>query len=129
MNGSIRLHPKYGVNPTISQCFWCGKDKNEIALLGAAYKGEAPMHMLLDYEPCDTCRENMGKGVALFEATGMTNGKYDFTGRWMVIVEDAVRRLFHPEDVAAQVLHHRKAILDPEAFGKLVSIYKEVSDA
>lgn len=42
---SVRLHPKYGVNPTIPTCFWCGKDKNEIALLGAAYKEEAPMHM------------------------------------------------------------------------------------
>ena len=30
----IKISPKYGVNPTIPVCFWCGKQKNEIALMG-----------------------------------------------------------------------------------------------
>lgn len=33
MNG-IEISPKHGLNPTIPVCFWCGKEKNEIALLG-----------------------------------------------------------------------------------------------
>lgn len=37
-NGSIELSPKYGVNPTIPVCFWCGKEKNEIALMGRVRK-------------------------------------------------------------------------------------------
>lgn len=39
-NGSIELSPKYGVNPTIPVCFWCGKEKNEIALMGRVRKRE-----------------------------------------------------------------------------------------
>ena len=31
---SIKISQKHGVNPTIPICFWCGKEKNEIALLG-----------------------------------------------------------------------------------------------
>lgn len=31
---SIKLSPKHGVNPTIPVCFFCGKPKNEIALMG-----------------------------------------------------------------------------------------------
>ena len=31
---SILLSPKHGVNPTIPVCFWCGREKNEVALMG-----------------------------------------------------------------------------------------------
>lgn len=66
---SIKMSPKYGVNPTISVCFFCGKPKNEIALMGKiGGRGkdlEAPRNMVLDYEPCDECKEMMSKGVAL----------------------------------------------------------------
>ena len=61
---SILLSPKHGVNPTIPVCFWCGREKNEVALMGylKGRGGEdiaAPMHMVIDYEPCDECRQNM----------------------------------------------------------------------
>ena len=80
--GDIRLSPKYGLNPTIPVCFFCGKQKNEIALLGrisnrkrvrTAWGGsseqvfdsdvEAPRNMILDYEPCDECKEKFKEGV------------------------------------------------------------------
>lgn len=57
MSDSIRLHPEHGLNPTLCTCFWCGEDTGEIALLGATYNGEAPMHMVLNYEPCAACKE------------------------------------------------------------------------
>lgn len=99
---SIRLHPKHGLNPTVPTCFWCGNDKNEVVLLGAAYKGEAPMHMCMDYEPCDTCKSGMESGVTLIEATDkpvqkvpeIQQGVYP-TGRWWVITHDAAERLFN----------------------------------
>lgn len=34
MSNSIRLSPKHGLNPSISVCFFCGEDKNEIILPG-----------------------------------------------------------------------------------------------
>ena len=64
---SIKISPKYGVNPTIPVCFFCGKPKNEIALMGKMGREdlEAPRNLVLDYEPCDECKEHMSKGVAL----------------------------------------------------------------
>ena len=95
----IPLSPKHGLNPTIPICFWCGEEKNEIALMGRigdARKGEdfeAPMHAVLDYEPCDKCREKMSLGFTMIEATHTPNpttkvqmqpGVYP-TGRYAVI--------------------------------------------
>lgn len=34
-NSGTKLSPKYGVNPTIPVCFWCGEDKNEVIILQA----------------------------------------------------------------------------------------------
>jgi hypothetical protein len=62
----IILHPKYGVNPTIPICIYCGKEKNEVALLGAAYKEEAPMYMIIDHEPCDSCKKKVEEGYVYF---------------------------------------------------------------
>ena len=62
---SIRISKKHGLNPTIPKCFYCGADKNEIALLGTL-KGdaEAPRTgLILDYEPCEECAKNFKEGV------------------------------------------------------------------
>jgi len=99
---SIRLHPKFGLNPTVTLCFWCGGSKNEVALLGASYKGEAPGSMLLDYEPCDKCKTYMSQGVTLIEASReprhkgqreIQSGVYP-TGRMWVIRREAAERIF-----------------------------------
>lgn len=120
---SIRLSPKHGLNPTISTCFWCGQHKNELALLGRM-KGDAqaPMSCVLNYEPCDTCKANMALGIALLEATTRPAGDQPEiqagvypTGRWVVITEDACKRIFDAEMVAA-CLKHRKAFMEPAAF-------------
>lgn len=88
-NGSIELSPKYGVNPTISVYFWCGKEKNELALMGRvrkcdphtgrAVKGsdvEMPMRMVLDpahqvvvcsNEPLMVQQKIKRKGECLYE--------------------------------------------------------------
>jgi hypothetical protein len=93
MNDSIRLHPKHGLNPTIPICFYCGKEKNEIALLGAAYRGEAPMHMVTSVEPCDECKERYVEYTLLVEmervfdnrAYGRKELQQKPTGRWIAI--------------------------------------------
>lgn len=61
---SIKISPKYGVNPTIPVCFFCGEEKQEIALLGKL-KGdvEAPHRMCLDYEPCEKCKQIFAQGI------------------------------------------------------------------
>ena len=90
-NSSIRLHPKYGVNPTISSCIICGKEKNEIALLGNAYKEQAPMHMVTSIEPCDDCRTKyLTIGIMLVE----TNEQRQPSGNIAVIKTEAFQKIF-----------------------------------
>lgn len=70
MGNSIRLSSKHGVNPTIPICFWCGREKNEIALLGKL-KGdkEAPRNAIINYEPCDDCAAMFEKGILVIGVT------------------------------------------------------------
>lgn len=127
----ILLSPKHGLNPTIPICFWCGEEKNEIALMGRigdARKGEdfeAPMHAVLDYEPCDKCREKMSLGFTMIEATHVPNpttkvqmqqGVYP-TGRYAVIKKEAAMRLFTPQTD----LSKGKAFVDSALFDLIFS--------
>lgn len=103
----IKLSPKYGVNPCIPICCWCGKEKNEIALLGKL-KGdaEAPRNAVVDYEPCEECQAKFNLGVVLIEVTKnqpndniMPIQKQDGvslypTFRYSVIKLDAAKKLF-----------------------------------
>lgn len=91
---SVRLHKKFGFNPTISQCILCGKSKNQIALLGASYKEEAPMNMVTEVEPCDECKKKyLSKGVMMVEATKELNGFHP-TGKIAVIKDKFFKKAF-----------------------------------
>ena len=99
---SIKVSEKYGVNPTIPVCFFCGEEKNEVALLGKITckhtheEVEAPMRMVLDYEPCDKCKEQWSKGVAIIEVTKNDLGRpciakdVQPTGRIVVLKPEAL---------------------------------------
>jgi len=125
MSDSIRLHREYGLNPTLCTCFWCGEDTGEIALLGAAYRGEAPMHRVLNYEPCAACKKEFAKGITLIETTTRPthnqpaiDGTNYPTGRIAVITEESIPRIFD-EEFAARILRSRKALIDSAAWDKL----------
>jgi len=109
---NIRLSPKYGLNPTIPICFWCGESKDEIACLGRignARKGEdfeAPKYSVIDFEPCEKCKEGMALGFSVFEATEEPNefcdreiqpGVYP-TGRMFVIKNEVADKVFPKSD-------------------------------
>lgn len=120
---SIRISPKYGVNPTIPICFFCGEEKSEIALLGKiGGKGkdlEAPRHALLDYEPCEECLKKMATGITLVEVSNtpvsanqppIAENAYP-TGNWWVVTEDFIRNNIQPVELAEQVILHRKCLV------------------
>ena len=124
MSNSIKLSPKYGVNPAMTTCFWCGKETG-IALCGRISGGErggdyeAPRYVFGGYEPCDECREKMGLGVTMIEADTwpvfegqpeIQEGIYP-TSRWVVIRPDAAKRIFNCDS--------DKAFCDRETFGWL----------
>lgn len=99
MSNGVKLSPKHGLNPTIPVCFFCGKDKNEIALPGKINRedDEAPMKMILDFEPCDECKKKFAEGVLLIEVTshpeyiGMPIAKDAYpTGRYVVVKPEAL---------------------------------------
>lgn len=118
----IKISPKYGVNPTIPVCFWCGKPKNEIALMGHM-KGdiEAPKNMVLDYVPCEECQNRMAMGVAVLEASDhpntegqppMQKGVYP-TSRFVVVTTECADRVFN---AYAPWSEGKKVFVDSDVF-------------
>ena len=118
----IKISPKYGVNPTIPVCFWCGKQKNEIALMGHM-KGdiEAPKNMVLDYVPCEECQSHMAMGVAVLEASDhpntegqppMQKGVYP-TSRFVVVTTECADRVF---SAYAPWSEGKKVFVDSDVF-------------
>ena len=102
----VRLSPKYGLNPTLPICFWCGEERGDISLLGKIGKKgedlEAPKHMVIDYEPCEKCRAAMDQGFTLIEAgeqpitehqAEFSDGVYP-TGRWLVLKKERAQAIF-----------------------------------
>lgn len=134
MSDSIKLSPKHGVNPTIPLCFFCGEEKGEIALLGKIGKRdediEAPMYMILDYEPCDKCKENMKQGITLVGVTDkqpsdnrlpIQEGLYP-TGAWCVMKEEAVERIFNlPDEEMDKVKNIGKMLIDQKVLENLIA--------
>jgi len=93
---SLRLHPKHGLNPTLSVCIICGKETGTIALLGATYKGEAPMKMVTEIEPCSNCKKKyLKEGTMLVAAEEDHKGRPKPTGDIIVITDEAFQRLFN----------------------------------
>lgn len=118
----IKISPKYGVNPTIPVCFWCGKPKNEIALMGRM-KGdiEAPKNMVLDYVPCEECQNHMAMGVAILEASDhpntegqppMQKGVYP-TSHFVVVTTECADRVFN---AYAPWSEGKKVFVDSDVF-------------
>ena len=112
MAGSLKLHWVHGVNPTIPVCYFCGQDKKEVALLGAAYKGQAPMNMVIDQEPCDDCKSWMKKGVILIQVEDNSEPPHPVrTGGFCVISEAGIRKMF-TDEAATDLLEKRAGFLE-----------------
>lgn len=141
MNKGIKLSPKHGVNPTIPMCFFCGESKNEIALLGKiGGKGEdieAPMYMVLDYEPCDKCKETIGDNVLVIGVQAQDTAELQKClpiqkgfvpyGNWTIMLPEAVKRIFELDDeVFANVMTHHRLLVDYRALLSLQQQYAEL---
>lgn len=122
MSKGIKISPKHGLNPTIPVCFWCGKQKNEIALMGRMTDDiEAPKNMVLDYVPCEECQSHMAMGVAVLEASDhpntegqppMQNGVYP-TSRFVVVTTECADRVFN---AYAPWSEGKKVFVDSDVF-------------
>ena len=118
MSKPIKLSPQHGLNPTIPVCFFCGNEKNEIALLGKINRedDEAPRKMVVDFEPCEECQKKFAEGVLLIEVSstpeyiGMPIAENAYpTGRYVVVKPEALigdfkagsKALVHKKDFMA----------------------------
>lgn len=109
----IRISEKHGVNPSLSICFLCQKEKNELMLLGRLPNdAEAPRKAVFNYEPCDECAEHMKKGVILISVKDGSDQKNPYrTGGWVVVTDEAVLRIFE-HNAAQQMIKARAAFLE-----------------
>lgn len=135
MANSIRISPKHGLNPTIPVCFFCGKPKNELVLMGKL-KGdtEAPKNLCLDYEPCDACKALFEGNILLMGVTTAPNGNQSPiqnnlypTGSYMVITREAAGRVFQ-EEVAKTILEKGKAFLEEPALQDLIKAFNDTKE-
>jgi len=87
---------------------------------------EAPRTIVLDYDPCDSCEKAMAMGISLIECAEkpMIEGHREIqqglypTGRWFVVSQDFVLRIFDDE-MAQSAVNHRKAFIDKECIEML----------
>lgn len=141
MSKNIKLSPKHGLNPTIPVCFWCGKEKNEIALMGKINKkdSKAPRRIITDYNPCNECKELFEKGIHVIGVVeepvkeGMfpiiSDGKVKLypTGATFLATEDwAIRFLTANghEEMIENVLEKKKIVLPNDFVVKAVKEFK-----
>ena len=134
MEKSIRLSPKHGVNPTIPRCFFCGKEKNEIALMGKLKNdAEAPKNCILDYIPCEECQKKFTAGILCVgvrtepypdHRPPIADGLYP-TGAYVVATEDFIRRIAD-EDTAAAAIQYGRTLIDNEILTHIQQEYAKL---
>lgn len=140
----IMLHPKFGVNPIMTQCYFCLETK-DILLVGVETQrfrdaginvseaGEMP-HMIgvLNGKPCERCKEWMKKGIILIsiqDNEGLlsddfpTKGEHDTlpnpyrTGGWCVVKDDFIRSMCSNNQALMEcILKRRFAFVEDEVW-------------
>ena len=137
MSDGIKISPKHGVNPTIPICFWCGKDKDEIALMGRIDKedSEAPHKLIMDYKPCSGCKELFSKGVHVIGASDhpmipkmfpiVDDGSIKLypTGKMFVASENWIQEFLkanHKENMIDNVLKEKTLIMPDSVVSEII---------
>jgi len=129
---SVRLDPEYGVNPSLSTCFFCQED-NEIILFGAltpkqrkalgSKDGQAPHRICVSKQPCPKCLEHMKQGIILIsvdEAKSKDTTNPYRTGGWCVVKEEAIKRIgIKPQELEDAILTKRIAFIPDDAWDML----------
>lgn len=122
MSKSIRLSPKYGLNPSLMKCYYCMEDYG-IAIPGLLKDDkQAPHEAVWETNPCGNCKEHMKRGVILISIRdgerpppkGQTPNPYR-TGSWCVVTDEAIERMF-PEGMVRAVKTSRFAFVEDQAW-------------
>lgn len=107
MKDSIEISPKYGVNPSVGLCFYCGEENGDVIMAGRIREKndrghavfgsdvEAPRKAVCTMDPCAKCKDFMAQGIIFVSVKDADAGSKNphRTGGWVVIKEEAIRRL------------------------------------
>ncbi len=118
MGKVITLSHKHGINPSLAVCYYCGKDDWTIILPGKL-KGdaEAPHRAVWSMDPCMECAGYMAQGIILISVRPGPPERNPYrTGGWVVVREDAVRRMIPTPDLLANVLDCRWAFVPDDVW-------------
>ena len=105
----MKIHPKYGLNPTTSQCFFCGKTK-DVLLFGGEVDEEMPPSIgFTSMEPCDECKPLMEKGIMLISVRDEDQGKENpyRTGNGCIVTDEFIEKLVGDETLRNRILKQR----------------------
>ena len=134
MSRDILLHPKHGLNPCLTTCFYCN-EPSEILLVGSKVQafreagvpvssdGQMPMQIgVIDMWPCSKCEGYMKQGIILISVRDGEENKIGKppnpyrTGGWVVIKEDFIDRAIDNEELRAQIKKARFCFIPDEAW-------------
>jgi len=120
---TIRLSEKHGLNPSLSVCYLCGLDKNEVVIPGRLPgDAEAPRKAVWNKEPCDQCKEYMTQGIILVGVNGPEVEMQPFanrTGKFCVLKEEAIKRMLKPGEMLNDIISKRVAFVPDDAWSVL----------
>ena len=115
------LSPKHGLNPSIEQCFICGKDKGVILFGYTKGDREAPRKVCINTEPCDECKGYMKQGVIIISVdekkTDDRRNPYR-TGGWVVVRDSFIKKAFN-KDIGKEVLKKRICFVPDKAWSTM----------
>ncbi len=118
--GGLRLSKEYGLNPSMGICFVCGEESNEIVLLGAYGGKEAPRKGCYHYEPCDTCKGYMEKGIIMISVKDGSEGNNPHrTGGWIVVKRGLINRLPIEDKLKSEIMKRGMVFLPDEVWDYL----------
>lgn len=107
---SILLSEKYGVNPSMNTCFYCGETTG-IALMGKLPGDkEAPRYCCSSVTPCEKCAEKYKDYVLIVEMPDCENSTP--TGRWFALKKDILKSEFRKSPVAFMLDYEFQQILN-----------------
>ena len=80
------------LNPILVKCFWCGEASGIAIPKRMSNEEEGYRECVMNYDPCNKCKENWDKGAVIIEAStepinerpAITKGVYP-TGVWWVV--------------------------------------------
>lgn len=142
MNKSIRLHPKYGLNPTMTTCYYCN-EPSKIILVGsgvakfkeaglASSDGEMNHNIgMVNTHPCPKCEGYMKQGIIMIsvrddqiEELESANREHRTpdpyrTGGWCVISEEYIRKVVNPPELLESIMKRRMSFVPDQVWNSL----------